>query len=732
MSKVFKIGYVLGLSALAFAALPLRAQGGQATLNLQTANGQTTFHIGERITLKLTFTSPNDTQYMIYWDTNGSRSSSSERVEVSPAAGWSDPLATYFAQDLMWSGSAREWPLLRKSKPEMISIDLNEWVRFDEPGVYQVKVSSGRVLEKDSTERKPDSLQSNAIELHIVPTTAEWQDATLKSILAKSDPEDPSYEDATADLRYLGTPAAIKEMTSRLGEGESGIATECSMGLMGLPDSMHSVAIASLNKRIIQPDYPISQLFFSTLELLHIKRGLTAESIEQQRRAFESVLWQTVFLAVQKKDATARAQTLQTLLVLSRNIKTPEVKSKMTSLLTASFLTVDHRNQLNDLRQDWDTLRSPGILPALQKLARLPAMNDDDLDRETWENLKSVALRRWYELDPKGARSEIMTQIGSASPSLSAQAIAFLPAETLPQFESLWATAFVQALNRPEEKALGSLLVRFGTGAATPQMIAKLNGPPEINSCIPHSLALAYLVRFSPNDARPLLRREIKRGKTGPYCELLRLVSENATGAVLNEVSLESINDADPHTRASALQYLTSYGRESDEKPLWDSYVNWMQTCSDKAEILDHPEDRQRAHSIDNICWTGRVLAAALIANQGWLAGEDLISRVLKGCVGKMMCQPLKEIAGFTTPPYMVTLPDTTEPLGIDYVEGYGVAQYTPMSLELFDAKIRQYPPGSKFVMMFQFQPSRDERKLEEAVQAIFKKNGMSLGKWPD
>ena len=49
-------------AALMLAALPLSAQQNQAALSFQTTSGQSTFHIGERIPLQLTFSSPNDTE----------------------------------------------------------------------------------------------------------------------------------------------------------------------------------------------------------------------------------------------------------------------------------------------------------------------------------------------------------------------------------------------------------------------------------------------------------------------------------------------------------------------------------------------------------------------------------------------------------------------------------------------------------------------------------------------
>ena len=89
------------------AALPLSAQQDQAALSFQTTNGQSTFHIGERIPLKLTFSSPNDTDYLIAPLVRGRGDEfDCNRFEVvSPAAGWSDPLEMYFKQDLIRTGA---------------------------------------------------------------------------------------------------------------------------------------------------------------------------------------------------------------------------------------------------------------------------------------------------------------------------------------------------------------------------------------------------------------------------------------------------------------------------------------------------------------------------------------------------------------------------------------------------------------------------------------------------
>jgi len=504
------------------------------------------------------------------------------------------------------------------------------------------------------------------------------------------------------------------------------------MGLIGLPESLRKIAVASMSKRIGEPDYPVTGLFFSTMELLQVKAGSNAESIRQQRAAVESGLWQTVLSAVPMKDPAARAQTVQTLLTINRNVDGPEVKPQMSSLLRASFSNLDAFNQTEDLREHWDRLRSPEILPALEAIARLPSENLGAVCPCASEDLKSLAFSRWYELDPDGARKEIFAQIGSPTPSLSAKALRFLPPKPFPKFEPLWADAYLRTTDQLQEIMLGSLLVRFGTGSAKAQMIAKLNENPRPNTCWSHSFALAYLTRFNPDDARPLLKREMGEDKTQPTCngELLRLISENGIDAlmaapVLNEVALQALDDSNTANVRDAIQYLTVYGTAQDEKPIWDRYVKWAQDWKGNGDL---PGRTAGSPSPDpNSFLIGEELAFALLWNQGWIADQALISRVLEKCVGEQMCKSLRDQARSAVPPYQVIPGNASGSIITGNMPSCNIAEYRSMSLGRLEAKIRQYPRGSKFVMSPVWPETEDQRKLEDEIRATFEKYGMSL-----
>lgn len=350
--------------------------------------------------------------------------------------------------------------------------------------------------------------------------------------------------------------------------------------------------------------------------------------------------------------------------------------------------------------------------------------NDSDLQVFVYDRqqLKGLALKRWYELDPEGAHREIVAQIGSASPSLAAQSISFLPEEQFPRFEPIWAQALLDTTSQLRERALGSLLVRFGTGAVTKQMIAKL-GEMSDYPCDAHIVVLAYLVRFDPDLARQKLRQEFP-GKCSD--RLLQVISELTTSPVLNNQAVENLNSTEPETVRDALQYLTSYGRQEDQNPVWRRYVKWTAEYKGKADRLDRGgNDWYKTFDNSTI---GEEFGRALISGQGWFADPKLIARVLKKCVGESMCKSLKDDASWAVAPYQLNLPDLSMPSVGTAADSIGVAQYATRSLNLFEAKISQFPPDSSFVLGRSYLPSNsDERTLETQVRTILEKHGMSM-----
>jgi len=296
-------------------ALRWCAQEQHPNFEIHTERGQTTFHIGERIALKLRFTSPNDTGYSILtWGFDRDRPNGLESFELNPSSGWADPQATYWAYAGFPPFKASLTPArpFLVSKPLDGSVDLNEWVRFDQPGVYTLKLRSERVSTNDTRFVIP--LESNTIELQIVPATPEWQQAQLEAIRLKIDSrnvQDSDYDTSVAALRYLATPGAIEVITAQLSVGHN--ANACRVGLLGLPGSMHNVAIQSMKKRLNEPDYPITGMFYDTMLVLGLTLDSNKESFQRQVQTANANLLQVVSVSARDKSPAARAETMQTL-----------------------------------------------------------------------------------------------------------------------------------------------------------------------------------------------------------------------------------------------------------------------------------------------------------------------------------------------------------------------------------------------------------------------------------
>jgi hypothetical protein len=93
--------------------------------------GQTTFRVGEVIPLELSFTSTAPGKYQFdnaTYDRSGRLNS--ETFSVEPKSGWDDPLELYFRSYAGFMGGGLRGIETLASKPAVVHLELNEWVRF--------------------------------------------------------------------------------------------------------------------------------------------------------------------------------------------------------------------------------------------------------------------------------------------------------------------------------------------------------------------------------------------------------------------------------------------------------------------------------------------------------------------------------------------------------------------------------------------------------------------------
>jgi hypothetical protein len=164
------------------------------SLHIRTESGSTDFGIGEPITLVLEFSDQDgarqdgageDGARYDFDSRTYDRSGRLEidRIRVAPAERVEDPLHDYYhAMGLGFAGGGLSRVPAPLTSPRVLSLDVNEFIRFTRPGTYRVYVESHRFLDRQApTPRsRPLPLVSNILELTIA---AQRTDASPPSVL---------------------------------------------------------------------------------------------------------------------------------------------------------------------------------------------------------------------------------------------------------------------------------------------------------------------------------------------------------------------------------------------------------------------------------------------------------------------------------------------------------------------------------------------------------------------
>lgn len=695
-------------------------------LRVRTETGESVFRIGERIPLELSFTSTSLNRYEIdlaSYDRSGRLRS--EQFDVNPTTGWKDPLAAYFANG--YAGGGMSSSVALSSTPQVIGLNLNEWVRFDQPGDYDVIVRSSRV----SVPGRPSSveLRSNALKLDIVPATPEWQTlrlnaalATLRNAPASQGMAPKARTAAISDIRYLRSKQAIQVMAAGMRDDQQDALYAYAFGLIGLPKNLRNEAAQAMQVQIDDPLFPISGWFLTVeTQILSSENAQDREDADHSRE----LAWRKCLASLSRKSGKALAVTAETLLSQSPPKLDAQDKSELASVLSKTFLDLSPEQQTRALMSHWDVLRSDAMEPTLRKLAELP-LEDPANNLSTIyavRELKAAALFRWYDLNPADATREALRQVGSASPSLTEKDLIFLGGRKMPQFEGIWAAALLNESSYTRETTLAGLLARFGAGAALSSVVEKVSNKVGHWECAPQGAALAYVIEFDPEQAKGLLQRAVTaRGTGSTACNrsIFQDVAMYTSDPVITDVAITAVNDPDPQVAMDALIYLMYYGDKRAKEPIWNRYLQWTEEWTNKAAELEARTPGDMAGNWEQR-GLGENLATALIANQGWLADKELIAQVLNHCVGEQMCTKLKQLAASANQPYYVRL------YRYGRTENHTIAQYSEKSEALLQAKLTQFPSGTTFILDSDPFPGDGQVALEEHAKVLFEKAGMAL-----
>jgi len=688
----------LTLTALLL-ALPLCAQQDSGvSLTIRFADGTSRFHVGEVIPIELSVkaTIP-DTYDMELRNYDRSGRLNIEQFHVTPPG--RDPLQRYYSTGGFMMGGLGGSRIL-SSERQIMREDLNEWVALDRPGHYSLHVTSGRVSRREGTKSEPVELRSNSLEFDVVAADPAWKQQALSSALATLNMESSTAEEKNAALRalrFLDTPASVQELVRLLGTHSDSSHWNEVAGLAGSP--YQSLVVRELQQQMTAPDIALTGNYLYLLAKLSFwlgheplppypEKDSGQQKIWNERRQaqdkeltqLQEALFQKAATLVATKRGTARAETVQTILL--RPSREPGDVKPLAGLpaeeVSAAFLNLSQDQQWGLLSTFWERLKVPAMAAPLKKVVEQPDMKH--------QMLRDVALRCLYDLDPGEATPIFLQEIrhphlDNGMFTVKGETIGLLPNETLPQFDQMLSTRLEQKESRT--KGLDAQLVgRFSTKAILPKVKSIYETSAGQWDCVTEDGFILYFLRVDPDYGvkRLALAASFCMTKSLPAVIKMQRWSEVEPGI------LAQLNGADLNRARQAAETLAKYGSPQAEKALWERlrrfHAQWAERGNELAYRPGMPSDANEALSFQF------GLVEAIGKAQAWLLTNEEITALESLTLGQER-DNVKQWH-WTSPV------DLNISFFGDQIQAV-INQYSATDLAFLRGKLAQYPTGTKF-----------------------------------
>ena len=313
----------------------LPALGQTVSLELMTKTGRAEFHVGEVILVDLLFVSDTPNAY----ERNRGISFPEyypmpDNFSVEPTEGWVDPLGDY-RKALFSAEHSGRLPIARSTmsskhvlgqEPYVLSLILNDYVRFSRPGHYVLRVEDTGVIRITTglgamTEHL--ALTSNRLELVILPADSQWQQNKLRETLetfaqlqevidSHARSYNSSLDESCVSLRAMGIPAAGTTMVDSLRNED--LFNHCSFqtGILEFPDP--KFILVRLRKLFDDPDVSVTYTFFNTMDMISLlAEGHADQLFGPGQEKIDRRLEEQLLSVLSLKRGEAKTETISTL-----------------------------------------------------------------------------------------------------------------------------------------------------------------------------------------------------------------------------------------------------------------------------------------------------------------------------------------------------------------------------------------------------------------------------------
>ena len=303
--------------------------------------------------------------------------------------------------------------------------------------------------------------------------------------------------------------------------------------------------------------------------------------------------------------------------------------ASMREILLREFEALSTYDREYLLQYQWDTLRDPSLVPALE---RMLAQNRSPQDYQ----VRTAALKRLLDLDKQRARPFVVAELRDVTSFVDLDVLATLEEETLPEAddallaqiralaplrtggESVWLRQRILLAARFASPAVydGLMDVYRESGA---KWTAELRGG-----------LLGYFERYNPAQSAPLVvsaLAELPPGQEQAFLVELTRSNYNDSIEALLRTRLE---ESEPYVVGTAAYVLSLHGAESDRTLIEARLARWQKEWGGRVAELD-AEGSDAALSAQGMVEVN--LVSALLLGERWKLTDEESHRLKNSCM---------------------------------------------------------------------------------------------------
>ena len=583
--------------------------------------------------------------------------------------------------------------------PRVLTLTVNDWYRFDQPGPYRIYVQSAHPT-GDGTDHPRET--SNVLTFTVTARDPAYertrQAAATTVLLADAAAATRERTAALKELRRLASNAAAPTLARFYPASElpyDGRDEDVVMGgLLMVPD--RAAAVAALEGELRRPERQVSAQFVRDLASLEIaRRGLPRRDADGD------------YLMLVEHYAEERARVLDVVpgrleaafredLIdggrfedrFYRGVLGP-VTVRHPREVSAAFQSLPAHAQRNLLTQSWRRFADRGFLPLVQRLATSPTDGDDVL--------RDIALRRWHALAPSQARATLRRELARAQPRVSIYTLALLAERAPRSLQHAWVRLLATSADETVATSAAERLERFGTIIVARAAAAAWNRRHRTLTLEGSAATIAFLLRVDREAGLAALARALsdippERPGAGPfYVGLLRHVGGREWSAALEAVAIQALSHPARAVRDDAAELLREFGLPAARQPI----EAHLAAANARLAPLANPYPVQRSRHVDDPGDSLRTLASALGQARAWTLRPDEAEAWAARCATHSCTSAFGHEARAIDPSRSIYV---SEPLPAD--EGRRTFTVDGLSVTTESAlleKLGQYPWGTRF-----------------------------------